>query len=115
MCVLIALACGLGLASPGLGGEVGKIIKIEPEQKNLSMEQKAAVQLAQKFVADKNTGWGLADKLVLLGPQTETSVGKGAQIYTVYFPTPQKEAQLLGTRGVDVNVATKQVKFLPRD
>ncbi len=114
LCVPIVLGLSLRDA-PATGGEAGKFIKIEADMKNLSDEQKTAVELAKKFLVEKKVNWGMAEKMVLLGPNVETIVGKGKQIYTIYYPTPEKEIPLLGPRGLYVNVATKKVNFVERD
>src|SRR5215475_7625041 len=99
----------------GAAGDPNKPIKIEPGLKNLSEEQKTAVQLAEKLIAEKKMSWTMPEKLLHLPPQTATDVGKGAQVYYVYYPTSPNEIKLLGNRTVAVNVATKQAKILPRD
>lgn len=114
LCVL-AVVCSVcaTLAFAGVNPEF-KEIKIEPEMKNLTMEQKTAVQLAEKFLKEEKRDWGKPEKLRLESPDNNTFVGKGEQIYTLTYPTPKDEVLLISYRTIQVNLETKKTAFPPR-
>ncbi len=111
LCVPLVLAlCAPGAAQQG----EQKIIKIEAGLKNLTDEQKAAVKLAQDFLEKEKSTWGMPEKMWLEPATSDTIVGKGDQIYSIIYPTPDNEVKLISFRAVLVNVATKKAKFQPR-
>jgi hypothetical protein len=110
----VALALFLGVFSSAVIAAQGDPVKIQPDLKNLTAEQKTAVDMADKFLKEKKTNWGKPITISHEDPNSNTFVGKGKHIYVLQYPTPEDEIKLISFRTVIVNVETKKVKFTPR-
>lgn len=113
-CVLYLCGFAVGQTRAEEPRDVPRTIKIQPKLENLSEEQKAAVELATEYLKKQKSNWGNPTKIRHHPEGANSIVGKGKAVYTIYYPTPEREIPLVGERGVQVNVETKQVRFLPR-
>ena len=71
--------------------------------------------LAKKFLAETGTDWGEPTAAERQGADFEAEVGKGEDVFWVYYATPGDEMKVLGPRSVVVNSRTGKAAFVPRD